>query len=361
MDIHEQYLWYKDIINRQNEIKNIKLNSLLITCNNCKKEIKYNGCTSHYNICHNIFDDKKIFFKNLYNIAENEKCICGKYLFSDVTNEEIRTRGNNIFYCSAKCKYKICAYIKKYETCLHKCLICNNEFLGSSKTVSTCSKKCRYLHSSNIITQWHKDNKHTEEYKIRLQKIGKANNFSEYIKKNGAWNKGLFGELYLKHYDKEDGTNSLIEGLKRSTFLYKKTRPEEIIDDLLNDLEFNYKYNIFHQCKQFDFSVFMNNIALIIEVDGDYWHKSKRRISNQLERDIQRNLDKTKDAIIEQYNNSIKKLGKCWFIIRFWENDIIYNTNLIKSYLIKLKENINDREKFKNIIQEIKEYYYTSG
>ncbi len=69
---------------------------------------------------------------------------------------------------------------------------------------------------------------------------------------------------------------------------------------------------------------------IILECDGDYWHKSKRRCNDINERKIKRIEDKLKENVI--YNI---KSNKKWFVFRFWEYDINNNFNRIEKIFIR--------------------------
>lgn len=347
MTLTEKYQIYKTAENKWNDSKQIGIKkNIKVTCSCCNKQISYIGCSSHLKICKNIMMDKAKAFKNYF--GGNDNClVCNKEL---VPNKQGRIE---LYCCSKKCKFDLHKFIHSYEFYYKICPICNNEFIGK---YATCSRECGYKLSSKSLVDWHFENKDTDEYKERLKKIGDAGNFSNYLKTHGAWNKGMFGEEYLSHYDKEDGTNSLIEGIKRTNFLFRKTKPEIKIDNLLNELQIDYRYNIFHKNKQFDFSLRFNDFMIILEVDGDYWHKSILKCNDETERKIQRQIDKLKEKIIIEENNKINKFDREWFVIRFWEYDINNNIEVIKQFLSKLK-NTGNKDDIRNIICEIKEYY----
>lgn len=176
--------------------------------------------------------------------------------------------------------------------------------------------------------------------------------FIETRKTFRSWNCGLHGEEFLKHYEKSDGTNSLFETLKKN-FFYKKTNAEQKIEILLQELNLDFQYSFFCCKRQFDFLLSLKKHVILIEVDGDYWHKSKRRCKDSSKRDIQRKNDIEKEKIILRIKNSNKK----WLIIRFWEIDINENIEKIKNFLDLLVRDDEDEAKFESVVQEIKVYY----
>lgn len=114
---------------------------------------------------------------------------------------------------------------------------------------------------------------------------------------------------------------------------------------------FNYKYCFFINRRQFDFYVDLDEIKILIEVDGDYWHKSSRRCNDVLERDIKRKEDFDKfEAIL-----GIKSKYK-WYCIRFWEYNVYNNKSEIVNFLSDIKNKINIYDKIKSMNEYYKKY-----
>ena len=96
---------------------------------------------------------------------------------------------------------------------------------------------------------------------------------------------------------------------------------------------------------QFDFILNINNLKIILECDGDYWHKSSRRCSDIGVINIKRNQDKLKEKFM---------IDKEFLFIRFWEYNINNNLDIIENFLLELKSSdINSN----SVIENIKEYY----
>ena len=202
--------------------------------------------------------------------------------------------------------------------------------------------------------------------------------------KNGErqpWNKGLKGEEYLKHYDKEDGTNSLmeiykdsernkkisennkgkifaeehkkklgikskkywskqenrnkqsnkrLEYIKKNGFVFKSTL-ELRFAELLKNLNINYEEQFRIENVKSFYDFYLPEYNILIEVDGDYWHcnprKYKEPIYDAQKHNVKKDIEKNKLALDNGYN-----------LIRFWEYDI---KNNIEQVIETLKEEIN--------------------
>lgn len=107
----------------------------------------------------------------------------------------------------------------------------------------------------------------------------------------------------------ENGLNTLKLG-------FRKTKPEQIIENLLKNNNIVYTYNYFVNDFQFDF-LLNNNI--IIEVHGDFWHCNPRIYINGPVYKCQQ-LHMERDKIKEQY---LRQHGYKLYII--WEYDIKQN------------------------------------
>jgi very-short-patch-repair endonuclease len=165
------------------------------------------------------------------------------------------------------------------------------------------------------------------------------------------WNFGLSGKEYLKHYQKKDGSNSLYDSIKRNSSFFRKTLPEKKMEDILLFLSLKFEHPFFRKRKQFDFVIFLKNYRFIIEVDGDYWHKSSRRCSDPTIRRNQRDIDKRKEGVFKKI-----KSNKSWVVLRFWELDILNDSITVEKYI---KELIKEDKKgnCESTIQKIKKYY----
>jgi hypothetical protein len=342
-DIQKNYDFYKKIINIIFDLKGN--NSFKCKCG---QTIKLSGVASHKVICKYAEVEKMNYILNYTNIT---KCItCGKDIKWSL--DLCKNRKKPLYFCSSECKNKLKHYLNLYDR-RKKCIICNKEFINVSKTVKTCSNDCYLILLSRLVKKYHKDNKGIPEYEERLLKFSK--NAEKYqFGKVPVWNKGLHGREYLKHYEKEDGTN-FYTILNNNDSFFKKTSIEIKIKKLLEELNFRYIHSFIWGKHQYDFYLMIDhNHSLILECDGDYWHKSQRRCNNIDEIQIQRLADNLKEAsIIYEYNEKYKKIPRYLDVIRFWEYNINNNIEEIKNFLI----NIQDTKKYEKTISEIKEYY----
>ena len=145
--------------------------------------------------------------------------------------------------------------------------------------------------------------------------------------------------------------------MQKNKLWFKKTKPECEFENILMDLKLKYKYMIFFKHKQFDFVIWGSKINIVVEVDGDYWHKSILQCKDEDERKLKRLEDSLKDNIITSLQSDKK-----YYIVRFWESDIQDNRDEIINYIKRLiGDNINGTSSTDSIIQEIKAYYTRKG
>lgn len=343
MDLLEQYKIYTQAVEIDRNFVTSQFGKIQLTCSTCNLITNINGATSHYLKCKKIKEDKFVLIKKIFKLYDN-CAFCNAILNYKGLHNNVRSRDIRITTCSNKCKRKIISFIYNYENNLQKCVICNKQYIGKYKT---CSLDCSNQLRSDSNKDWYKLYKNTDLYisrnaKISESKIGKKLPFI-------VWNKGIKGETYLNHYEK-NGKNTLHEALKKQKETwYKKTSIEEKIEKLLIKLGIPYQHCYFFAGTQFDFKINFNDVqTYIIETDGDYFHKSSRRCFDINERELKRYNDKLKENIL--YN----KLGndKCC-IIRFWEYNINNNIDIIEDMLISM---IIDEDK-SSIINTIKQYY----
>jgi len=111
---------------------------------------------------------------------------------------------------------------------------------------------------------------------------------------------------------------------------YKNTKPELKMKEILNELNisFEHQYRIEGINHNFDFHICNTNI--LIEVDGDYWHSNPKKYSTLYGRQIKQ---KEKDLINEQLAKKAE-----FILLRFWEDDILRNTEEVRNEIKKLKE-----------------------
>ena len=105
--------------------------------------------------------------------------------------------------------------------------------------------------------------------------------------------------------------------------LYKNTGPELKMKEILNELNIPFEHQFRIKNCLYDFHILNTNI--LIEVDGDYWHGNPKKFQklNKHQKET-----KQKDFIKE-------KLAKTsnFILLRFWESDILKNTEEVKNKL----------------------------
>lgn len=124
---------------------------------------------------------------------------------------------------------------------------------------------CASILRSNKIKEWHKnmpEDVKEQHFKNIVSKTAKTR------RKNGtpSWNSGKIGV-----YSKETIEKIRIATLNNlANCTYKKTKPEMIMEEILNNLNLSYQYSFILEKRQYDF--LLPQYKLIIECDGDYWH-----------------------------------------------------------------------------------------
>lgn len=285
---------FKKYLILQDKFIKTKLGKLKFTCD-CGDEITINGATSHRVKCDKAYTSKYKFL-NEYFDAQDTCIFCGKKL--NKFDGKTRLDASKIYFCSPKCIHEASSFVKRYEK--HKtCVVCGKHHIRYS---DTCSLECSKKIVSDKVKSWHKNSKNEAFYIDRNRKISeKATK-----RKVNIWNKGLSGKEYLNHYEK-NGKNKLLEQLKKNGW-YKKTSPEIKFEQLLIKLKLDYKYSPFIKRLQFDFII--PSLKLVIEIDGDYFHRSSKKCNDPQERARKREEDINKAKIPEKYG---------YRVIRFWE------------------------------------------
>ncbi len=292
-------------------------------------------------MCPNIWEDKLNHLKEYFEYYDLS-------VFSNKKIEYNKKKLNKyIVTCNAREYLKVLNYVSNYENHHKICPNCKKEFISPQ---NTCTHTCgRATASIQLKKYWEKEkgNGKVSDRNKKISNWRKEN--KDIISGNDAWNKSLKGREYLKHYDKPDGTNSLIDGLKKNTKFFKKTTIEIKFDDLLKNMGLNYQYSWFCSNRQFDFLISFEEFVLVVELDGDYWHKSKRVFSDPDLRKITRLEDYLKEQVIKKIKNTSKE----WYLVRFWEYDINHNFDKIEEYIKTFKEGVNVKE----LVNKIKKWY----
>lgn len=345
---YQKYVYAKECYERYIKRTNLGFGQLEIECPVCKKIMNVRGSCSHQKVHMQINQAKrKVVQKFIYTKEILTKCaVCGKQI--NAINDKGAVNSSKISTCSLKCSRTLYGWIKKYQRNLKNCPICGKQFI--SKYNKTCSIQCSRKYNGQKAKKWHNKMKNTDTYKDIQRRIGESRREFMKGKYYPAWNKGLTGQQYVSHYDKEDGSNSLYESIKRNNSFFKKTKPQILFQEIMKEINIQYDYSIFINNSQFDFLLKIDQKRLVVQVDGDWWHKSILKCSDQNERKMCRLKDSLKAQKVKTHRNG-------WDIVRVWQLDIYNNSQYIKQLFKKLKE----REIYDQTIHEIKQYYNKKG
>jgi very-short-patch-repair endonuclease len=123
----------------------------------------------------------------------------------------------------------------------------------------------------------------------------------------------------------------VVERLSKSDFSYSRTKPQKIIDKLLDDL--NIEYDNEYDCKYYLIDNYLKDDNLMIEVQGNFFHcnPSMKNAKTNSRREKIITKDKCKHTYIkDKYNIEILYL---------WEEDIYKNIELCKELILKYISN----------------------
>jgi len=154
----------------------------------------------------------------------------------------------------------------------------------------------------------------TLKRKILSGEIKKSNNLSYYVKTYGPWNKG-------KKWDEKTKKKMSVAHIKViARGQIKPTSIELIMSKILIDsnISFIYQYNFENK---FVIDFFIPSLNILIECDGDYWHRREDRLK----------VDRMKNYLITKKRN--------YKFFRFPEEFIKNKTDSIKEIIFN--KNIN--------------------
>lgn len=207
------------------------------------------------------------------------------------------------------------------------------------------NKGANYTHSDTTITKMKESAKvrpervpHTEETKKKLseQKIGKPVNLTEEAKQlktekqKKQWEKRKENTEEFKIYLDKLSAGRIDYIKKHGVSLPRKgkiTSLENRFIEFLKQNNINYVYQFFLEGKNYDFLLPDKN--LLVEVDGEYWHRFPQAIKNDIE----------KHAIAKSSNYKLLRITELvWKPELIFEND--YNDIIEHNHKI-----INERTK----------------
>jgi very-short-patch-repair endonuclease len=283
-------------------------------CLICNKQLKSHGISSH--------------LRNIHNITSEHYYL--KYVL----------KSNSLPLCQCGCGNRTTFYgiEKGYGKFIrgHVSRINNNWGHNKSAQIKSQQKR-KKMYEDGKIKAWNKNKKGlqvgwnkglTKEIDERIMKMSKAlknkPKSKEHVEKMAKWSR--------KYWSDPEHRNQ--QRLRRSKWLSEHfycnpSKLEIEFMNLLDDLKIDYIFQYIIEGLNYDFK--LNNINILIEVDGDWWHCNPN-IHNKPTSIIQENTikhDELKNKIAQQNN---------FKLLRFWESDIKNNKeNVIKI----LKENLN--------------------
>ena len=173
---------------------------------------------------------------------------------------------------------------------------------------------------------WNKNKKniYSEKTKQKMRKPKSEETkrkISEAMKGRKAWNKGLIN-IYSKK-TREKMSKAAILRIQNNLGPFKNTKPELKMKEILNSLDILFKHQFRLGNHLFDFHILNTNI--LIEVDGDYFHGNPKMFKKLNKMQLEMKQKDIKNKRLAKENGFI--------VLRFWENNILKNTEEVKSKL----------------------------
>lgn len=185
--------------------------------------------------------------------------------------------------------------MKKYGI-IKACLFCGGEFETRPRFLDYCSQPCKNPHNRVGHTPWNKGKKLTEEQKAKQNREG--------LKKGWGWNKGKPNPRQRDKWLKDNpnaGGKGNIKKFQNGVFTKSYSKGElglyKKLCDIFDNVVHQYTVEKYHRV----YDIYIPKLNLIVEYDGDYWHK------DSLEKDLR------------DTNKAIKRGYK---IFRYWESTV---------------------------------------
>lgn len=219
-----------------------------------------------------------------------------------------------------------------------KCLFCDNLTTGT-----TCSRICHGKYVSSYMKGKFTGEKNpgcsiesrTKQSNTKKRKI-LAGTYTGHVYKSNhipsnATKKKISESAKLRLSDPTKnpmyGKTHTVEAVQKIFSNRNITAPEIKIRDFLSDnnIDYTYQYFIIENgiCKSYDFKI--NNVPLIIEVDGDYWHGGPGVETYFFNVNETKQNDLLKDELAKTRN--IK-------VLRIWESEIKKDFESVKHKII---------------------------
>ena len=250
---------------------------------------------------------------------------CGKLVYKTKTNYNRHKH----HYCSNECQ------LERQHKLSHEdrvCEICGNIFHVSKKSSQRfCSIECQGKWQS---TQKGALNPRSTKEKIKCECCGKEIYVKLYKTKNGQHNfcsnecrRKWYSEVFSQDEEwREKSRKRAVQILEDKQF-DTNTKPQQIINIVLDDLKVSYINE-----KGFKFYAvdnYLNELNLIIEVMGDFWHCNPLKYSSSDGYDVHKKRvprDKAKHSYFKN-NYNIE-------ILYLWEDDIYNNLEVCKKLIM---------------------------
>jgi len=169
---------------------------------------------------------------------------------------------------------------------------------------------------------WNKDlTKETDERVAKYSKL-RSDETKQKLSKARLKRKETLGFINSEEA-KQKMRESVLFKMKNYKGPYKDTKPELKMKEILNSLGIPFEHQFRLGNHLFDFH--LSNTNILIEVDGDYWHGNPKKFEKL-------NFVQIKNKQREEKHKQIAKESN-FILLRFWENDILNNTERIVQYL----------------------------
>ena len=189
-----------------------------------------------------------------------------------------------------------------------------------------------YLHIYNSIIRMYniftlKDNYYKCDYCGKEIFIIQSNynRFSHHFC-NEECRKNWYSEIFSQNEDWKEESRIRATKLLSTNHSTVNTKPQIIVNDLLNEMNIKYRYE--ENFTYYSIDNYLYEYNLIIEVMGDFWHCNPLKYTKENMRDIQKRRipkDKAKHTYILNHHNIE--------ILYLWENDIYNNINLCRKII----------------------------
>jgi G:T-mismatch repair DNA endonuclease (very short patch repair protein) len=212
---------------------------------------------------------------------------------------------------------------------MRSCAICGVSCLKGRKSRGCCSDECKKKRNEEIgksIAQNHWTRSDNASDVLNRRLVTRKSNDVTLDRHHEPWNKGKTGVYSAETLEKIRA--SALRQFHEEKF--KKTIPEKKIEEMLKQMNIDYKYSFILCSRQFDFVI--SSKKIIIEHHGDFWHGNPKFWGPELKELRDHQLMKQVDDIIK------KKLAEDngYKYIYFWEDDVVNRPEEVKERIREL-------------------------